>query len=484
VLTDVAGNPITELDPDVDDPLLGGGDFFVTVTTGDAQDLATYAQRITFDSDVIRFVGLFMTGLQLGLNKNPGDLKVNGQHANTGPSSYLVVSAIGIEGYTGPQTLARLAFEVLQSGVSGTVGVADDAGSTSPYSHAGLGNIEHTDTGQSANFTTGSLGTPTVTPPITATFTPTWTIPVTETTFTPTPTLTWTPTITPTFTATETPFTPTPTPIVIVFGDLDANGKVAEATDSLLWALTWQSQFDGPGSYNAWADYELDGDVDRNDLDRYLELTRQEALPTVPKIVISEFQVKPLLTFETRGEFVELYNNDTVDIDLFGWALADNEGDLIIISKHLIISPSEAVVLANTMDPCENGGLEPDFVYSAQGSVHFRLDNTGDEIILLNQEGQVVDMVIYRNEWLPVVGGVTFRLLFPGLDNLRVFDPFSVLEFPCEEANWWYSSFLYDGIYGTYDFPWCETNIEQTGTPGMYSRFLIPDPFGCGEDGF
>jgi len=475
ILTDADGKQTSILDSRTDDPAIGDGDFLVTLTTSETEALGTYAQRITFDSNTIRYIGLSINGLPTGAGLDPGELVVNTKNAEAGPGASLTVAAIGIEGYSGSMTLAKLAFEVVTGGVSGSVEVEDEPSSTAPYNTVAIEGIEHTSPGLLADYTTVSLETPTAPPTFTPVFTPTFTPTLTPTETKFTPTFTNTPTFTPT--PTETSFA-TPTPGV-GFGDLNEDGNTGEVPDSLLWSVAWGSRLEGSGSYNPQADYEKDGDVDMHDLLKYIELLRRGARGPLPKVIISEFQVRPRLELETRGEFVELFNNDVAPIDLFGWTLRDRDGDYLLINEHLVLDPSEAALLANTMDPCQNGGLEPDFLYPADGAVSFRLDNGADEIILVDPRFQIVDEVIYRPEWMPVLAGVSFRVLSPDKDNLRVYDPYYTELFPCEEANWAYSSAFLDGIYGTSKFPWCGSYVTQVGSPGVYEPSRIVNFYNC-----
>jgi formylglycine-generating enzyme required for sulfatase activity len=518
LLTDAAGVPITELDSQADDPALGGGDFLATVRVSEATGLATYSLRVPFDSSIVSFRGLFINGLPPGPGLTAGIVSVATDNADAGSGSYVTATGSGIEGYSGTQTLIRMVFDVVALGASGVVGVLDEPSSTRPFADELGQDIPHTSPGNPAFYTTLEIPTETPTqtltptetatlPPTatetstpTLTFTPSLTPTVTETPFTPTftqtftpsmtftPTLTFTPTVTPTFTATETPFTPTPTPTWTPtppdFGDLDLNGIPAQATDTLLWSLTWATLVNGEGTYNPQADFDKGGVVNAFDLYRYIELrVRGETQAGPPSgMLITEIMIKPALALETRGEWVELYNTSDRIIDLFGWSLSDLDGDFVLVTKHIYVRPKQAVVLASNGDPCENGGVEPVFTYPAQGSVRFRLDNDADEVILLNQDLKVVDMVTYRDEWYRVPTGATFRLLFPEKETVRIFDPSLVPEFRCRDANWIKTAETFDNEFpDPSEFPWCGSFPSQYGSPGVFARETEPDPFECEE---
>jgi cell division septation protein DedD len=226
-ITDADGNALDRVDPATNDPALGGGDFFLELRTSDASDLATYSQRIIFDSNKVTYADMFVTGLVPGSGQESGSLQINLQDADAGENAGVIVSAIGIEGFTGPQALVKLSFSVVEGTVSGEVGLEDNSFSTVPYGDAEPDPLLYVH-GASVSYTTLIQETATMTP--TEIFTPT----PTETPFTPTPTETpFTPT--PTETATPTPPLPSPTPSPTPTPDADFNDDgVVDAEDLLI----------------------------------------------------------------------------------------------------------------------------------------------------------------------------------------------------------------------------------------------------------
>jgi hypothetical protein len=214
-ITDANGDPLDIVDPNTNDPALGGGDFFVAVRTSDASELATYSQRINFDCTKVTYADTFAIGLDPSPMQSAGSFQINVIDANAGENAGVIVSAIGIEGFAGPQTLVKLSFNVLEGTLSGEFGVSDNLFSTVPYGDAEPVMLAYNHSAP-APYTTVLEPSPTATLFFTPWFTPT----PTETPFTPTPTLTETPTPT-LLPATATPTlspTPSPTP------DADFNG--------------------------------------------------------------------------------------------------------------------------------------------------------------------------------------------------------------------------------------------------------------------
>lgn len=120
----------------------------------------------------------------------------------------------------------------------------------------------------------------------------------------------------------------------------------------------------------------------------------QKGLP-----VISEFMKDPTQVSDTAGEWVEIYNAGTFDLNLEGWALADNGSNFHVIANGgagLFVPPGGRVVLGNNADPLLNGGVAVDYKYSS-----FSLSNGADQILLVSPNGTLADAVIYDD-------GVTF----------------------------------------------------------------------------
>jgi len=156
-ITDATGNPIHYLDPDTNGPTMLGGDFMVHLRTSDASGLATYAQKIVFNSNKIKFItGAAMNALPTGLGLQQGNLVVNAADAENGANSAVRVAATGISGYSGEERLFSLAFEAVENGTI-TIGVEDDENSTSTYATSDTEIIPHTSPGISA---TGFVGVP------------------------------------------------------------------------------------------------------------------------------------------------------------------------------------------------------------------------------------------------------------------------------------------------------------------------------------
>ncbi|MBL8858527.1 MAG: lamin tail domain-containing protein [Planctomycetes bacterium] len=111
--------------------------------------------------------------------------------------------------------------------------------------------------------------------------------------------------------------------------------------------------------------------------------------------VISEFMKDPAAVADTRGEWIEVYNNLPWRLNLEGWTLADDSGSSHVIHTGgvgVLCRPGRHLVLGNNADMTLNGGVRLDYVWSG-----FSLSNTSDSIILLSPTGGLVDRVAYTS---------------------------------------------------------------------------------------
>jgi len=111
---------------------------------------------------------------------------------------------------------------------------------------------------------------------------------------------------------------------------------------------------------------------------------------TPPRLLITEFLADPKTVKDEAGEWLELYNADTVAVNLNGWTLVDLDSDRHTIVQDLFIQPGQYLVLARNGDGATNGGVTATYVYQS-----IALANSSDELILLAPDGTEVDRVIW-----------------------------------------------------------------------------------------
>jgi len=138
--------------------------------------------------------------------------------------------------------------------------------------------------------------------------------------------------------------------------------------------------------------------------------------PSTYNIVITEIMVNPAAVSDSYGEWFEIYNNDTISIDLAGWRIADSEDDLHeiqTVSIEFYINPGDYLVLGRNVDNTVNGGYTADYGYSS-----FQLSNIeDDEIFLVDNENRIVDEVEYQYPSFPFSSGASMYLKNIDYDN-------------------------------------------------------------------
>ena len=192
---------------------------------------------------------------------------------------------------------------------------------------------------------------------------------------------------------------------------------------------------------------------------------------SVPNIVINEIMQNPSAVSDNKGEWFELYNNDTQTVDINGWIIKDDGSDYHVIDNGgpLTIAPGDYLVLGINDTMSVNGGVPVDYMYD-----HFVLSNSSDEVVLVYSDGITeVDRVNYDNgATFPDPNGKSMELKNPDYDNNV-------------GSNWDVSTNPYgDGDLGTpgeknSDFVSAIDNSKNQGT--IIDRYQIfpnyPNPF-------
>tara|TARA_R110000787_G_scaffold13189_4_gene41714 strand:- start:3330 stop:4139 length:810 start_codon:yes stop_codon:yes gene_type:complete len=154
------------------------------------------------------------------------------------------------------------------------------------------------------------------------------------------------------------------------------------------------------------------------------------------QIVINEINYKDALDFPTK-DWIELYNNSGVTVDISNWVFKDND-DLheFIIPSGTTMAPGSYLVLTQFLADFQAlfPGASP-----VIGDFEFGLSGGGELIRLYNATDQLVDFVEYSDldPWPtePDGNGPTLELRAPDLDN--------------NLASSWAASIAPDGTHGT-----------------------------------
>ena len=120
-----------------------------------------------------------------------------------------------------------------------------------------------------------------------------------------------------------------------------------------------------------------------------------DAGPSIPNLVISEIMQNPSDVADDKGEWFEIYNAESDDVNIDGYIIKDNGSESHTINNggSLIIPAGGFIVLGINNDNATNGGLTVDYQYNG-----FSLGNGDDEVILVYSDGTtIIDKVEYDN---------------------------------------------------------------------------------------
>lgn len=116
--------------------------------------------------------------------------------------------------------------------------------------------------------------------------------------------------------------------------------------------------------------------------------------PTAEGVVVifTEVMANPEGVSDAEGEWIELYNPSTEDIDVSAWTVTDASGESITLTDNTIAAKGY-LVLGNNNANSSNGGVSVDIVYDAG----FTLGNDQETLILANADGAEVDSISYTS---------------------------------------------------------------------------------------
>ncbi len=126
----------------------------------------------------------------------------------------------------------------------------------------------------------------------------------------------------------------------------------------------------------------------------------QTRRPVAGELVITEFMANPDAVGDSDGEWFEIFNATTDNLDIQGMVIRDNDSDSHTLPRTspIVIGPGAYFVLGRNGDTNANGHVTVDYVYGSS----FTLGNSGDEIVI-EIDGVIIDEVDYGNGTGPAV---------------------------------------------------------------------------------
>ena len=126
-------------------------------------------------------------------------------------------------------------------------------------------------------------------------------------------------------------------------------------------------------------------------------------------IVINEMMFKPL---EDQPEWIELYNKTEQDVNLSNWRIADKSTQPLISDTIIIIKSHDYMILTESADIANYFELGSEWVTLNLPS----LNNTGDNIKLLDSLGRIIDSVNYSQSW-GGANGYSLERISPNIES-------------------------------------------------------------------
>jgi hypothetical protein len=232
-------------------------------------------------------------------------------------------------------------------------------------------------------------------------------------------------------------------------------------SDSMKITLSWNSPPAGYTKMRAEIAYGPDERPENNILD--FELL---AIYPPSTLLINEILYHPT---DLQPEYVEIYNPGLRAVDLRGWTIRDrptaggNINRYIISGVSAMLSPGNFAIVASDSSLFTYFDVPADAFVSIPGRTALGFNTTGDEVILLDPTGTVIDSVTYTPAWHhPDVTQTRGR-------SLERISPFAI---SVDRYNWSTSADPRGGTPGRHNSLYTEipvTAAELTASPNPFS---------------
>jgi len=178
---------------------------------------------------------------------------------------------------------------------------------------------------------------------------------------------------------------------------------------------------------------------------------------TTSPVIINEVMPVPA---NGHGEWFEIHNRSTRQIDLKGWLIADDRGGGIVLSDENLLVESEGYLVlgaANSILP----NLPEKWIHRV--SQFPTLNNTTDELTLSDPQGLIMDTMYYIESDLPPSGRSLERIRPNEIDQGR--------------SNWGHC------IHESGATPGAQNSLFYDTLPQTLAVALAPNPFSPNGDG-
>ena len=152
---------------------------------------------------------------------------------------------------------------------------------------------------------------------------------------------------------------------------------------------------------------------------------------SIDHVIISEF-FPDTYTYRDADEYIAIFNPTENPIDISGWKISDTEANITFPKGSLIAENQKLYITKNAVSFKKENQITPDFEYGetnlnitqmAGGKLQLR--NAGDELLLSDIEGNLIDVVIYGDSsyagegWLGSTIGKAYEGVIFERDNIN-----------------------------------------------------------------
>ncbi|MBI9071291.1 MAG: lamin tail domain-containing protein [Melioribacteraceae bacterium] len=109
-------------------------------------------------------------------------------------------------------------------------------------------------------------------------------------------------------------------------------------------------------------------------------------------VIINELMIIP----KDEPEWIELYNNSSADINLKNWSITDSKSAVELIDKTFLLEPQKYLIITDDSSVVDYYSNKFSFIEVNLPS----LNNSGDNVVLKDSLGFIIDSLSYNSRWL------------------------------------------------------------------------------------
>ncbi len=121
------------------------------------------------------------------------------------------------------------------------------------------------------------------------------------------------------------------------------------------------------------------GEIAQDGLDDDCDILVDEDFLNAGDVIFTEVMMDPDEVSDSDGEWIEIHNTTSNDIDLIGWKVKGSDGDKFTVADRTVVSAGGYAVLGTNSSTATNGGVALNYSYAYSS---FKLSNDKDDATL------------------------------------------------------------------------------------------------------